>query len=324
MTRLGRFFSRILKPSSAWSGAAIFLILAALLVLGYLGYLEPVRAILDNENLAVAVGDTVITPYRLLKAILVVVVLIWTASLVTGIVDSRVQRLEAVKAANRQLLSKIFQIAIYFAVFLVGLDALGIDLTAFAVLGGAVGIGLGFGLQKITSNFISGLILVFEKTLKVGDLIELPDGTLGFVRHLGARHTLVETFDTKEIMVPNEDFITSRVTNWTYSSPKGRVEIPIGVSYGSDLELVERCILEAATAHPRCSKDPAPQCYLREFGDSSVNFLLYFWIDDVTQGRYRPQSDVMFAIWRSFKEHGIEIPFPQRDVHVKSGDVATS
>ncbi|WP_051548241.1 mechanosensitive ion channel family protein [Sneathiella glossodoripedis] len=122
-------------------------------------------------------------------------------------------------------------------------------------------------------------------------------------------------------MIPNEDFITNRVTNWTFTNPKGRVEILIGVSYNSDIEFARELILQAATENERCSKDPAPQCYLREFADSSVNFLLYFWVDDVTEGRFEPQSDVMRAIWRKFKEHNIEIPFPQRDVHIKSKDV---
>jgi small-conductance mechanosensitive channel len=129
---------------------------------------------------------------------------------------------------------------------------------------------------------------------------------------------LFETFDGKEIMIPNEDFVTTRVINWTYSNTKGRVAINIGVSYKSDIKKARELILEAAREHERCSQDPEPTCFLREFADSSVNFLLFFWVDDIIKGRYQPQSEVMFAIWDKFAENNIEIPFPQRDVHIKN------
>jgi small-conductance mechanosensitive channel len=198
------------------------------------------------------------------------------------------------------------------------LDFVGIDLTTLTVFSGAVGIGLGFGLQKIASNFISGLILLMEKSIEEGDLIELADGTFGFVRRASARYTLVETFDSKEILVPNEDLITSRVVNWTFSNSSARVELEIGVSYHSDIELARDLILQAAAEHPRCAVTPEPACFLRTFGDSSVNFTLHFWVDDVTEGRWHPHSEVMFEVWRKFKDSGIEIPFPQRDLHIRS------
>ena len=131
---------------------------------------------------------------------------------------------------------------------------------------------------------------------------------------------LIETFDSKEILVPNEDLITSRVTNWTYTNSRGRVEISVGVSYGSDIEKAHELILEAAREHPRCIEEPEPKCYLRNFGDSSVDFILHFWVDDVTKGRWEPHSEVMFDIWRKFKENKIEIPFPQRDLHLKTSE----
>ena len=225
------------------------------------------------------------------------------------------------RSASRSLVLKLVQIFIYFIAFILSLDIIGIDLTTLTVFGGALGIGLGFGLQKISSNFISGLILLMEKSVEEGDLIELTDGTFGFIRKVSARFTLVETFDGKEILVPNEDFITSRVVNWTYSNPHGRVEIPVGVSYGSDIEKAKQLILEAAKEHPRCVSEPEPQCFLRNFGDSSVDFILHFWVADVVQGRWGPQSEVMFSIWNKFAENGIEIPFPQRDLHLKTPDV---
>jgi len=215
------------------------------------------------------------------------------------------------------LVLKLAQIVIYLVAFLVGLDFVGIDLTTLTVFSGAVGIGLGFGLQKIASNFISGLILLMEKSIEEGDLIELSDGTFGYIRRASARYTLVETFDSKEILVPNEDLITSRVVNWTFSNSSARIEIELGVSYDSDIDLAHDLIIAAARENPRCAIAPEPACFLRSFGDSSVNFTLHFWVEDVTLGRWPTQSEVMFSIWRKFKDNGIEIPFPQRDLHIK-------
>jgi small-conductance mechanosensitive channel len=201
------------------------------------------------------------------------------------------------------------------------MNFLGIDLTALAVFSGALGIGIGFGLQKVTSNFISGIIILFEKTVQNDDLIELNDGTLGFLRNTGSRASLIETYDGKEVMVPNEDLITNRVINYTHSNKKARIKINIGVSYDCDLEKAQKLILEAAEEHPRTTKDPEPLCFLEEFADSSVNFILLFWVNDVIEGRYGPRSDVLFSIWNKFKENNIEIPYPQRDIHIKEGNI---
>jgi small-conductance mechanosensitive channel len=201
------------------------------------------------------------------------------------------------------------------------MNFLGIDLTALAVFSGDLGIGIGFGLQKVTSNFISGIIILFEKTVQNDDLIELNDGTLGFLRNTGSRASLIETYDGKEVMVPNEDLITNRVINYTHSNKKARIKINIGVSYDCDLEKAQKLILEAAKEHPRTTKDPEALCFLEEFADSSVNFILLFWVNDVIEGRYGPRSDVLFSIWNKFKENNIEIPYPQRDIHIKEGNI---
>lgn len=297
------------------------ILLLVLVVLGGLGFLDPIKTFLNSEQLTFQVGSITFSIYQLIKMVLVVIVFLWVASIMSSMGEKYIKNLQGLKKGNRVLLGKIFQIFVYVIVFLLGLDVLGIDLTAFAVFGGAIGIGLGFGLQKVTSNFISGLILLFERSIMEDDLIELSDGTFGFVRTIGARHTLVEAFDGKEIMVPNEDFMTNRVVNWTYSNKNGRVEIKVGVAYGSDLELAKKLILEAAIEHPKCSKVQTPNCFLDEFADSSISFILYFWIEDITDGRLEPKSDVMFAIMKKFKENKIEIPFPQRDVHIKGKSV---
>jgi small-conductance mechanosensitive channel len=253
-----------------------------------------------------------------LKAIFIITILFWIASLLADISEKKIKNISKISSSNRTLIAKALQIFIYFITTLIALDFLGIDLTALAVLGGAVGIGIGFGLQKITSNFISGLILLIEKSIEEGDLIELDDATVGFVKHTSARYTLVETFEGRELMIPNEDFITNRVTNWTFSNTKGRIDLDVGVSYGSDLDKVSEILLAAANEHPRCSTNNAAECFLVGFGDSSVNFTLYFWVDDIIEGRKRPRSDVLFSIWRKLKDNNIEIPFPQRDLHIKN------
>ena len=197
---------------------------------------------------------------------------------------------------------------------------LGIDLKVLAIFSGAIGIGIGFGLQKITSNFISGLILLFEKSVKSDDLVELASGAYGFVRHIGARYTLVATHEGKEIMVPNEDFITGRVTNCTFSNKKGRIEISIGISYESDIEKAMDLILESAKEYSGCLDDPGPSCFLREFADSAINCVLFFWVLDVREGILKHKSNIMRSIWRKFKEHDIVIPYPQRDIHVRNSN----
>lgn len=301
------------------SAAILILVIAAtgFLGLGFLNYLEPFVIFLDSENLSFKVGEMRFSAYLVIKALVTIVIVFWIAGILSQFVANRVNAIKKIKSSNRSLIVKTFQILIYFLAATVALDVFGFDLTTLTIFSGAVGIGVGIGLQKIASNFISGIILLFEKSLEEDDLIELADGTFGFIRHTGARYTLVQTHDGREVMIPNEDFITSRVTNWTYSNKKGRVEIVVGVAYGSDIDTAIDLMLQAAKDNLRCTHDPAPVCFLREFADSSITLLLQFWVDDVTLGRFEPQSDVMRAIYKSFNTSGIEIPFPQRDLHIK-------
>ncbi len=315
---MGNFWSSLLKPRGWIAKLLLLLIAIGFFSLGYLDYLQPIKDFLDSDQLAFKIGDLRISVYLLTKGLLAIIILFWLAGIVSEFGEKRIRGLNSIKASNRALVTKVFQIVLYFLCFLIALDVLGIDLTALAIFSGAVGIGIGFGLQKIASNFISGIILLFEKSVEEADLVELNDGTLGFIRDIGARYTLIETFEGREIMVPNEDFITNRVTNWTFSNSRGRIDIMIGVAYGTDLEEARNLILQASTEHPRCSQKTPPEVFLENFGDSSINFSLYFWVDDIIEGRKRPRSDVLFSIWRKFKEHDIQIPYPQRDLHIKN------
>ena len=221
--------------------------------------------------------------------------------------------------ALRVLMVKLVKIVLFTVAFLLGLDALGVDLTAFAVFSGAVGVGLGFGLQKVISNFISGIILLTDRSIKPGDIIAIDD-TYGWVNALGTRYISVITRDGKEHLIPNELLITERVENWSFTNNNVRVRVPIGVSYKEDPHKVQELILQAVDESPRVLKKPEPRCLLTDFGDSSVNFELRFWIDDPINGIGNIKSEVLLKVWDQFKEHGIEIPFPQRDIHIRSDD----
>ena len=312
-----KIWSTLLHPRVWLAKSLLALFAVGFFALAYLGYLAPIQSVLDSEDLSFNVGNIRFSVYILVKAALSIIVLIWLTRLISHFGEQRVRDLKGINTSNKALIVKAIQISVYFLAFFVALNVVGIDVTSLTVFSGAVGIGVGFGLQKIASNFISGLILLFEKSVEEDDLIELDDGTAGFVRNTGARYTLIETFESRDIMIPNEDFITNRVTNWTFRNTRGRIEINVGVAYGSDLDLVKEIMLESARNHPRCSLNPGPVCYLVEFGESSVNFTLYFWVEDIVAGRMEPRSDVLFAIWHTFKERNIEIPFPQRDIHMK-------
>jgi small-conductance mechanosensitive channel len=200
---------------------------------------------------------------------------------------------------------------------LVGLQTLGVDLTSLTVLAGALGIGIGFGLQNIVSNFVSGLIILAERPIQLGDRVEVGDA-VGQVVRIGARSSSVLTNDNIMLIIPNSEFVSGRVVNWDAGNdPRVRFRIPVGVSYGSDPRLVEKLLLEAAAENPRVLADPAPGVQFIRFGDSSLDFELRAWSTELAHRPGALRSEMNFAIWEKFKQHGIEIPFPQRDLHVK-------
>lgn len=209
----------------------------------------------------------------------------------------------------------------YFVVLfglIVGLQAAGVDLRALTVIAGAVSIGIGFGLQNIANNFLSGLIILAERPIKVGDRIEVGNVT-GEVVKISARSTSVLTNDDVTIIVPNSEFISNRVINWSHSAPRVRFHIPVSAAYGVDARLVEKALLEVAAENPNVRKDPPPVVRFKEFGDSSLNFELYVWTSVLLHRQGRLRSELNFAIYEKFKTLGIQIPFPQRDLHLRSG-----
>lgn len=290
----------------------IIWIIAALRILNI--YQETVNFL---DGLAFTSGNLRISILLIAKVIIIFSILFWLSGKISKIISRRINRSSDLTPSIRVLLNKISKILIYISAALFTLSAVGVNLSAFAFLGGAVGVGIGFGLQKIVSNFISGIIILADKSIKPGDIVEI-GGVYGWVKNLDTRFASIVTRSGKEYLIPNEDFITKEVINWSYSDDLVRVEAEVGVSYNSDLRLVEKLILESVEDKERILKSPKPNCILLGFGDNSVNFELHFWISDPRNGIPNIRSEVLFSIWDNFQEHDIEIPFPQRDYHLKS------
>jgi small-conductance mechanosensitive channel len=218
----------------------------------------------------------------------------------------------------KESLKRLTHYALFSVGFLVAVSMAGLDLQKFTILAGALGVGIGFGLQNIVNNFVSGLILLFERPVKVGDIINI-DQDWGTIKKIGLRSTIFETFDRAEIIVPNADLVAQKVTNWTFSSKIVRVNLPVGVAYGSPLEKVLGVLNRAAREHPDVFSYPEPNTIFEEFGNSSINFRLRFWVHTIDD-RMKIRSEVAVIVDRLFREEGIEIPFPQRDLHLRSID----
>ena len=203
--------------------------------------------------------------------------------------------------------------------FYIALKLVGIDLSSLAVVAGAIGVGLGFGLQNILSNFVSGLIILAERPIAIGDRVEQGD-VAGLVTKISLRSTTIVTNDNITIIVPNSDFVTQKITNWSYGDPKVRMRLPIGVAYGTDPERLRTLLVQVAQEHPMVLREPAPELFFSGFGDSSLNFELGVWTAEMTSKPRRFRSDLYFAMERKLRENHIEIPFPQRDLHLRSGE----
>jgi small-conductance mechanosensitive channel len=287
-----------------------------------LGIVNDVRAILDG--IGFSIGDVRFSVLSVLKAVFFISVLMWAAFSAGNFLDKRIQKAEELTPSLRVLVGKILRIALIVFTVMVAMQLLSIDLTALTVLSGAVGVGIGFGLQKVVSNFISGMIILLDESIKPGDTITLGE-TFGWIRELRARFVSVVTRDGREYLIPNEDFITTQVINWSFSDRYVRLDVPFGVSYDSDPHQVIDVAIQAAASVDRVEAEyRSPVCWMTEFGDSSINFLLRFWIDDPQQGLTNIRGKVMLALWDAFKENGISIPFPHREVIMKTPVSVTS
>lgn len=283
---------------------------------------QTVGNILDRlDGLAVAVGDWRISAFDVLFAVVAVLLVLAFAMAATRLTRSALRRLTGLDGTQRVLTEKIAQIVIWVVTFLIGIDLLGIDLTALTVFSGAFGLAIGFGLQKTFGNLISGIILLMDKSIKPGDVIAVADQsgqqTFGQIRKIGIRAISVVTRDEREYLIPNENLMINQVENWSYSSKNVRIQIPVGVSYNTDMKLAEELMLKAAGESRRVLETPPPTVWWSGFGDNSVDFTIHCWISDPEQGVGNVRSEVLKSLWWLFKDKGIEIPYPQRDVNLR-------
>ena len=284
--------------------------IAALSILGLLGNTTKML-----DSVALPVGDLRISLLLILKTAFLLLVTLWAAVVAGNFFDRRIRHTTDLTPSIQILLSKLIRLCLITLAIAVVLHAVGINLSALALFSGAVGVGVGFGLQKIVSNLVSGIILLADKSIKPGDVITVGEDA-GSVSTIGARYTLVMLRDGREILLPNEDLVTQRVVNWSHTNDQVRLDVKFGVSYASDPHAVRRIALATIAEMPRILKTPAASCHLVNFGESSLDFILRFWISDPVKGMARLRSDVRFALWDAFKREGIEIPYPVRDVRI--------
>lgn len=252
----------------------------------------------------------------LIKAFLILLIIAVFSKLLIRFLKKKVFARYNIKEGIQESISRLIHYVFIILGLLITLDYLGINMTTLATLSAVLMVGIGFGLQNITSNFISGLILLFERPIQAGDFIEVSN-IFGKVSAINARSTTVTTIDNITMIVPNSQFISESLTNWSYKDPRIRLHIRVGVSYGADIDLVRDTLLAVGRAHSEVLKKPEPIVYFNEFGDSSLNFDLIVWTDKPLQ-QFKIRSDLNFATVHAFREKGIEIPFPQRDLHVRS------
>ena len=273
------------------------------------------------ENTVVPLGNMAFDLLWMIKALVAGGIIFWLGRWSNDQSAQYIEAQEEMRPATKQLAVKAAEIAIFGAAFLILMNVLGISLTSLAVLGGAIGVGLGFGLQKIAANFISGVILLLEGQATVGDYVELDDGNAGTIVKTTARAMFLETYDGRWIVVPNEDFITTRVINYSDQGSANRYEVPFSVSYDTDINIVPDIIETAVSKLDFVLEEPdKPDCELRAFGDSGVEFAVEFWVNGIDDGKNRFTPQVLFAIWNALKENNIEIPYPHRVVKLMGTD----
>jgi len=279
------------------------------------------------DRIGFDVGDSRISLYRAAVVIVVLIGIYFIARIASHWVRGIFRRMTRLDAAEQLLGEKLVQIAVWVICILVGIDVLGIDLTALTVFSGAFGLAIGFGLQKTFGNLIAGIILLMDRSIKPGDVIAVNDGitnTVGQVKKIGIRAVSVITRDKKEYLIPNENLMINQVENWSYSSRDVRVKVPVSVAYETDLDFAEQLMLQAARETQRILAQPAPSVWLNAFGDNAVHFEIQVWIDDPEEGIGNVRSDVLKRLWRLFLENDVRIPYPQRDIHIRDWPVRAS
>ncbi len=287
-------------------------------------------AALYLDEIALEAGNVKVSVYGVLRIIVFGTLLFWVGQLFRTNGRRIIRKQEELDLGTREVLAKLFEVILVIIIFILLLQLMGINLTTLAVFGGALGVGLGFGLQSIASNFISGIILLLDRSFTVGDYIELEDGKAGTIRELKMRSTTLETFDGKDIMVPNERFMSSTFINWTHKNTKQRYSLELQVAYSTDLDMLFPLLRKIVAGHPQVLSgdglpiEEQPDAEIKQFGESGIDILIEFWMEDIDDGRNRVSADLLLMIWYALKEHGVEIPFPQRQVTIVGHKAAPS
>jgi small-conductance mechanosensitive channel len=303
--------------TAAW---ALHVIGVPILVLHLLGWLSPITNVL--ASMSVEIGNLSFTAGGVLRVLVFGSLLFWLGWISNRAGVSAIRRQERLDLRTREVFAKFFQIGVAVLVVVLMLQVMGINLTAFAVFGGALGVGIGIGLQAIASNFISGIIILFDRSLSLGDYVEIEGGHAGYVRQLTLRYTTLESFDGKMVLVPNETFITTAFTNWTHKDRQQRYRVDFSVAYDTDIRKLCQLIRETVARHPQVMSgdhlpiEMRPDCEIAGFGDSGVNMFVEFWMEGIDDGPNRVGGDLMLMIFETLRENGIQIPFPQREVRV--------
>ena len=307
-----RFVTSMMPNRVLARGVAI--LVWAVAALNVFGLLSPITEFL--AGLSLSIGGNSFNALEAIKGLALAAVFLQAASLAGQFADKRIQGIKDLSPSLRVLMIKAMKVVLFTVAILAAMSSVGIDLTSLAIFSSALGVGIGFGLQTIISNYVAGVILLMDRSIKPGDTIEV-GSVYGVVRGMFGRYASVLTRDGTEHLIPNQHLVSNEVVNWTYSDTNVRLKVPVGISYGSDLEKALTILPKAAEGVRRILQSPAPIACLTGFGDSSVDLELRVWIADTEQGVTNVRSEVMLNIWRLFHEHGIEFPFPQRDVLIK-------
>jgi len=290
---------------SAWLVAALSII----------GQLDPAIDALDSVS--IVLGGLQVTPLLVIKLGVLLVVALWLSNIVSNFVESRITQSSDLTPSIQVLLVKMIRLALMIFSVAIVMSAVGINLSVLAIFSGAAGVGIGFGLQKIVANFISGIILLVDKSVKPGDLVTIGDSS-GRISAMKTRYISVAAGDGREFLIPNEDLVTQKVTNWTYTDKNTLVKVNFGANYDADPRLVCKLAIEIAAASPRIIKLKPPTCLLVEFAEAGMKFALTFWIPD-PDGMDNVKSDVMLSLWDAFKREGIRVPYPVREIRIRGG-----
>lgn len=292
---------------SAWLIAALSVI----------DQLQPALELLDSDQVAIVLGGLRLTPLLLIKAGALLILALWLTNIASNFAESRITRSTDLTPSIQVLLVKMIRMGLMVIAIAIALSAVGINLSALAVFTGAAGVGIGLGLQKIVANFISGIILLADKSVKPGDLVTIGDSS-GRISAMKTRYISVAAGDGREFLIPNEDLVTQKVVNWTYTDKNTLVKVLFGTNYDADPRLVCKLAIEIAAAAPRGIKNKPPNCLLTEFAEAGMKFSLTFWIAD-PDGMDNVKSDVMLALWDAFKREGIRVPYPVREIRIRGG-----